>query len=175
MNHQEKVDAVAELKETLGKVASLVVTDFRGLTVEQVNGLRSEIRKADCQYRVVKNTLVKIAIKDTPMEGLAPLFKGPNAIAFSFVDPVAPAKVIAKFEKELKKLDVKGGYLDGEVLDEGKVKDLAQMKGKDELRAELLMTFMAPAQGFVRLMAAAPQNFLYLLGARERAMGGEPE
>jgi len=168
MKRETKAEVVSELRETLGKVASLIVADYRGLTVEQVNGLRREIRKAACTYRVVKNTLVKRAIEDTGMEGLTPLFKGPTAIAYSFEDPVAPAKVIDKFQTDLKDLEVKGGYLDGQVLDCSGVKNLANMKGKDELRAELLATLMAPAQHFVRFLAAGPQNFLYLLCARER-------
>lgn len=173
MNREQKNEVVAELKDTLGKVASLVVADYRGLTVEQVNGLRSEIRKNACTYRVVKNTLFKLAIQGTGMEGLSPLFVGPTAVAYSFEDPVAPAKVLDKFQGDLKHLEVKGGYLDGEVLDQRGVKSLATMKGKDELRAELLATFMAAAQGFVRLMAAAPQNFLYLLSAKQRQLEGE--
>ena len=173
MNRQEKSDVVQELKETLGQVASLVITDYRGLTVDQVNGLRSEIRKADCTYRVVKNTLLKRAIEGTAMEGLAPLFKGPTSIAYSYEDPVAPAKIIDKFEKDLQHLEVKGAYLDGQVLDKSGVKSLATMPGKDELRATLLMTFLAPATEFVRLLAAAPQNFVYLLSARERGLQGE--
>jgi len=172
MLKQVKTETVDELKDTLGKVASLIVADYRGLTVEEVNGLRREIRKAGGSYRVVKNTLVKRAIAGTRMEGLAPLFKGPTAIAYSLLDPVGPAKVIDKFATTMDKFQVKGGFLDGQVLDKGGVKSLATMKGKDELRAELLATFMAPAQQFVALMQAAPQNFLYLLGARERAQGG---
>ena len=84
---------------------------------------------------------------------------------------MAPAKILDKFGKDLKNLKVKGGYIEGEILDPDGVKSLAQMKGKDELRAELLMTLSAPAQNFVALLNAAPQNFLYLLGARERALG----
>jgi large subunit ribosomal protein L10 len=170
MRRQEKIDVIAELKDTLNKVASLIVADYRGLTVEQVNGLRSEIRKADCSYRVVKNTLFKRAIAGTELEGLTPLFSGPTAIAYSFQDPVAPAKIIDKFAGDLKHLDVKGGFLDGELLDEGAVKSLASMKGKDELRAELLATFMAPAESFVRLTNAVAQNFVYLMKAREGAL-----
>jgi large subunit ribosomal protein L10 len=172
MNKQQKTDVVAELRDTLGKVASLVVADYRGLKVEEVNGLRSEIRKSACTYRVVKNTLFKRAIEGTEMEGLAPLFKGPTAVAYSFEDPVAPAKIIDKFQDELKPLEVKGGFLDGKVLDQAGVKSLASMKGKDELRAGLLMTMLAPAQQFVRLLAAAPQNFLYLLSAKKRQLEG---
>ena len=173
MNRDQKNEVVAELKDTLGKVACLIVADYRGLTVEQVNGMRSEIRKNACVYRVVKNTLFKWAIEGTDMAELAPLFKGPTAVAYSYEDPVAPAKIIDKFQSDLKHLEVKGGFLDGQVLDQAGVKNLATMKGKDELRAELLMKFMAAAQGFVRLLAAAPQNFLYLLSAKQRQAEGE--
>lgn len=172
MNRDQKTSTVDELKETLAKVQSVIVADYRGLKVSDTLGLRSEIRKADCQFRVVKNTLVKLAIKGTAMEGLSPLLKGPTAIAFSFEDPVAPAKVVDEFGEKLKDLKVKGGYIDGEVIDAAGVKQLAKMKGKDELRAELLAQFMAPAQTFVRLINAVPANVLYLLQARERALGG---
>lgn len=171
MDKQTKATTVEELKETLGKVQSLILADYRGLTVSETLGLRSEIRQNACHYRVIKNTLVKRAIDGTPMEGLSSLFKGPTAIAYSFEDPVAPAKVIDKFEGQLKKLEVKGGFLDGEVLDPAGVKNLAKMKGKDELRAELLAQLMAPAQSLVRLLNAGPQNFLYLLQAKERELG----
>lgn len=173
MDRQTKVDTIAELSETLGKVASLIIADFRGLTVEEANGLRGEFRKAECDYRVIKNTLLIRAIAGTDMEGLTDLFKGPSAIAWSFNDPVAPAKVLAKFAKTSKHMVVKGGYLDGQLLDEGGVKNLASMKGKEELQAEFLMTLMAPAQNFVALLNAAPQNFMYLLSAKKDALGGE--
>ena len=170
MNRETKGATVEELKETLSKVQSLVLADFRGLTVGETVGLRSEIRKNACHFRVVKNTLVKLAVAGTPMERIADLFRGPTAIAYSFEDPVAPAKIIDKFDGELDKLAVKGGYLDGEVLDAAGVKSLAKMKGKDELRAEFLAQLQAPAQSFVRLLNAGPQNFLYLLQARERGL-----
>ena len=170
MNRQVKNDTVEELKSTLGRVASLVLADFRGLKVQQVNELRSEIRQADCSYRVVKNTLIRRAISGSAMEPLSDFFRGPTAIAYSFEDPVAPAKLLDKYAEELDLLEVKAGYVDGEVLDAKGVKRLATMKGKDELRAELLMTLMAPAQGFVRLLAAPPTNFLYLLNARRQQL-----
>ena len=173
MKRQDKLDTVAELQETLGKVASLIVTDFRGLTVDEANGLRSEIKKAECEYRVIKNTLVKRAISGTEMEGMSELFKGPSAIAFSYTDPVAPAKVVDKFAGKSNHMVVKGGFIKGEVLDEGGVKNLASMKGKEELQAEFLMTLMAGAQNFVALLNAAPQNFMYLLNAKKDALGGE--
>ena len=171
MNKQTKASTVEELKTTLAQAQSLVLADYRGLTVAETNGLRSEMRKNACHYQVVKNTLVKRAVAGTEMEGVSSFLSGPTAIAYSFEDPVAPAKIIDQFEKDLKNLDIKGGYLDGEVLDEGGVKNLAQMKGKDELRGDFLAQLMAPAQSLVRLFNAVPQNVLYLLQARESEMG----
>ncbi|MCB9555875.1 MAG: 50S ribosomal protein L10 [Deltaproteobacteria bacterium] len=171
MNRQQKVDCIDELKETLSRVASLVLADYRGLTVQQVNAIRSEIRQSACAYRVVKNTLVKRAIAGTPMEPLAEHFTGPTAIAYSFEDPVAPAKILDNAAKDFEHLEIKAGYVDGEILDTRGISSLAKMKGKDELRAEFLATLMAGPQSFVRLLNAAPQNFLYLLQARERAQG----
>ncbi len=173
MNREQKTSTVDELKDTLGRAQSLVIADYRGLKVADTLGLRAEIRKSDCHYRVVKNTLVKLAIKDTPMEGLAPFLVGPTAIAYSFEDAVSPAKIVDAFEAKLPALEVKGGFLDGDVLDASGVKRLAQMKGKDELRSELLAQFMAPAQSFVRLINAVPTNVLYLFKARERDLEGE--
>jgi large subunit ribosomal protein L10 len=168
---QEKADRVEELRETLRKASSLVLADFRGVTVEQISGLRKEMRKASCTYRVVKNTLVKRAIAGTALEELSRHFKGPTAIAFSYDDPVAPAKILDKFAEDVKNFQLKAGYLEGEVLNAAGVKSLATMKGKDELRAALLRTFMAPAEGFVRLLAAAPTSFVYLLQSRKRSLG----
>lgn len=173
MNREEKSTTVDELKDVLSRAQSLVITDFRGMTVAQTSELRSEIRKQGCQYKVLKNTLVERAVAGTPMEGIAKFLKGPTAIAFSYADPVAPAKVIAKFETDLEHLKVKGGFVDGQVLEPQGVKSLATMKGKDELRAQFLATLQAPAQGLVRLLAAAPQQFLYLLQAREREASGQ--
>ena len=169
MDKQTKIDSVAEITESLAKAQSLIVADYRGLKVSEVNEIRAEIRKNDCFYRVLKNTLVKRAITGTPMEGLSDVLSGPTVIAYSFEDPVQPAKIIDKFEDTFEKLEVKGGYLDGQVLDAAGVKNLARMKGKDELRADFLAQLQAPAQSFVRLMAAAPTNFLYLLQAKGRA------
>lgn len=175
MNTEQKAAEVADLQQALAQAQSLVMADFRGLNAQQTNDLRRALRSEDCHYRVVKNTLVKRAIGNTPMDVVAPLLAGPTAIAFSFVDPVAPAKVVSKFEGELPKLTIKGGYVDGKLLDPAGVKQLSEMKGKDQLRGEFLATLVAPAQQFVRLLAAAPMNLLYAFQARERKLGsGEP-
>lgn len=174
-SHAAKAETVNELKDTFSKCASLILADYRGLTVAEVNGLRSEIRKTGCTYRVIKNTLARRAIEGTAMEPLADFFRGPTAIAYSFEDPVAPAKVLDQFAKDLKNLEIKAGFLEGELLKPAGVSNLAKMPGKDELRAQFLAQLMAPAQSFVRLLAAAPTNFLYLLQAQERKLGGGGE
>jgi large subunit ribosomal protein L10 len=120
----------------------------------------------------VKNTLLGKAIKGTPMEGIEKLLAGPTAIAYSFEDPAAPAKVAAKVAKAEEKFVIKGGYVEGKALDLKGVEALSQLPGKDELRATFLATLLAVPQNFLRLTTAAQQNFVLLLAARERANAG---
>ena len=169
MDKSTKEAQVAELKEKLARTQSLVFADYRGIAVPAVTGLRDEFRKVDCEYRVYKNTLVKLAVKGTAMEGISKHLEGPTAIMFSYENPSAPAKVATKYAKESEKFVVKGGYFEGTVLDKAGVTNLAAMPGKDELRAMLLATFMAPATDLVRTLSAGAQNFVYLLSAKERA------
>jgi large subunit ribosomal protein L10 len=172
MDRVTKESQVGELKEKLARTASVVLADYRGLDVPTVTDLRNQFRKVQCEYRVYKNTLVKLAIKGTPMEGMSKHLEGPTAIIFSYESPAASAKVATKVAKDLEKFVLKGGYFEGSVLDTKGVEGLATMPGKDELRAKLLATFMAPATDLVRTINAGAQNFLYLLAAKERA-GGE--
>lgn len=170
MERTEKVEAVDLLKSDLAKATSLILADFRGLTVKVDTNLRREFRASGCQYRVVKNTLLGLAVKGTAMEGIESLLAGPTAIAYSFEDPAAPAKVAAKIAKAEEKFVIKGGYVDGRALDVKGVQALSALPGKDELRATFLATLLAVPQNFVRLLNAAPQNFVYLLSARESGL-----
>jgi large subunit ribosomal protein L10 len=168
----QKETQVAEIKDRFGRMASAVVTDFRGLDVETMNSLRREFGKADIEYKVVKNTLVMRAVGDEAYGGkLSGHLAGPTAIAWSYEDPVAPARVVAAFTKTNEKLKIKCALLDGQVLSESQVIQLSKMPGKNEMRSQLLATFMAPAQTMVRLLAAGPTSFLYLLNARKSALG----
>jgi len=171
MDRVTKEQQVDELKQKLAKTASIVLADYRGIDVPSVTGMRNEFRKVQCEYKVYKNTLVKLAIKGTKMEGLGAQLEGPTAIIFSWESPSAPAKVATKLAKEQEKFKLKGGYFEGTVLDVKGVEGLATMPGKDELRAKLLATFMAPATDLVRTLGAGAQNFMYLLAAKERAGG----
>jgi large subunit ribosomal protein L10 len=171
MERAVKEENISALKLDLVKAASLVLADFRGITVKSDTGLRREFRATGCQYKVVKNTLLGLAVKGTPMEGIEKLLAGPTAIAYSFEDPAAPAKVATKVAKAEEKFVIKGGYVDGKALDAKGVEALSNLPGKDELRATFLATLLAVPQNFLRLTTAAQQNFALLLAARERALG----
>jgi large subunit ribosomal protein L10 len=171
MDRTEKREIVSQLKEEWTDVMSIVLADARGIDVPTITNVRNEFRKAGCHYRVLKNTLVRIAIQGSKVEPISKLLEGPTAVIWSMDSPSAAAKVATKIAKEQEKFVIKGGYFDGQVLDVKGVESLATMPGKDELRATLLMTFLAAPTDFVRTLAAGPTNFLYVLQARERALG----
>ena len=173
MNAAEKNTNIDSLKTRLASAQSLILADFRGLTVESDNKLRREFRAVGCEYQVVKNTLLGKALKGTAMEVLESLLAGPTAIAFSTEDPSAPAKVATKVAKVESKFVIKGGYIDGKLLDKKGVEALSALPGKDEARATFLATLLAVPQNFLRLLGAAPQNFVYLLSSREDALKGD--
>jgi large subunit ribosomal protein L10 len=171
VDRTEKESNISTLKEKLAKAQSLVLVDFRGLTVEADTKMRREFRAGGCEYRVVKNTLLGLAVKGTSMEVVDNLLAGPTAVAYHFDDPSAPAKIAAKVAKAEEKFVIKGGYVDGRALDAKGVEALSQLPGRDELRATFLATLLAVPQNFMRLTTAAQQNFLYLVAAREKSLG----
>jgi len=173
MDRVTKEQQVDELREKLAKTQSVLLADYRGIDVPAVTVLRDEFRKVQGEYKVFKNTLVKLAIKGTPMEGMGKHLEGPTAVIFSWESPSAAAKVATKIAKDQTKFVIKGGYFEGQVLDSKGVEALGNMPGKDELRATLLATFLAPATDLVRTLIAGPQNFMYLLAAKERQDEGK--
>ena len=172
MDRTQKQELVTELRERMAQAVSVVLADFTGLDVQSVTSLRREFRANQCDYKVVKNRLMGLAIAGTAMEPMKPLLRGPTAVVYSLEDPAAAAKIAVRFAKEQEqKFVIRGGFVDGNVLDTQGVAALAELPGKDELRAKLLATFQAPATEMVRLLAAAPMNFMYLLAAQEKALG----
>lgn len=171
---QGKNALIGEVKSRFDKATSAVLVDYKGMNVETLTKLRATFRKAGVEYKVVKNTLVKQALKDSAYSGkLDDVLVGMTGIAWSYEDPSAAAKVVKAFKKDEgeagAKLTVKAGMIDGSILDANAVENqLATMPGKDELRAQLLATFQAPLQQFVMLLNAPAQNFVYLLAAKER-------
>ena len=173
MEKAAKEKVIGELREEWKDVQSIVLVDYRGIDVPTVTAVRDEFRKANCHYRVLKNTLVRIAIQGSRVEPLSKLLEGPTAVIWSTESPSLPAKLAVKFAKEQQqKFRIKGGYFEGQVLDTVGVEALSTMPGKPELQASLLMTFLAGPTDLVRTLAAGPMNFLYLLQARERNLGG---
>ncbi len=172
MDRAGKEVMLGEIKEAFANVASVVIADYRGITVPVVTTMRDDFRKAGCHYRVFKNSLVKIAVKGSKMEPLTQLMVGTTAVIWSQESPQDPAKVALKWAKDEPKFKIIGGYFEGSVLDVAGVDALSKMPGKNEMRATMLMTFLAAPQNFVAQIAAAPQNFAYLLDARKRQLEG---
>lgn len=172
MDRATKEQMIGEIKESFADVMSIVLVDYRGLDVPKVTEIRDEFRKAGCHYRVLKNTLVKIAIKDSELEPMSEMLTGPTAVVWSSESPSAPAKIAVQCAKGEKAFKIKGGYFEGQALDVAGVEALSKMPGKPELQATLLMTFLAAPQNFVKQIIAGPQNFMYLLDARKRSLEG---
>jgi large subunit ribosomal protein L10 len=173
---QEQIDLI---KDRFSRATAAVLVDFRGLNVAKTTELRNLFRKAGVDYRVVKNTLVRMAIKGTPLDSdkFTKNLVGQTGIAWSYEDPSTAAKVLRDFRKDeivAKGLAIKCGVIESQVLDGSRVEtELATMPGKNEIRAMLLAQLLAPAQSLVRQLNAAPQNFAYVLDARARQLEGK--
>ena len=164
LNREEKAAMVDEVAALVAKAQTIVVAEYRGLTVESVTKLRKDARAEGVQLRVLKNTLARRAVGGTPFSGLADKLVGPLVYGFS-ADPVAAAKVIAKFAKGNDKLVVKAGAMPNFVMDEKGVTALATMPSRDELLAKLMATMQAPIGQFVRTLNEVPSRFVRTLAA----------
>ena len=165
MKRDEKVSRVSELNETFTKAKFAVVTDYRGLKVTEMEELRRELKKSDALIRVAKNSLLRLAVKDTDYEILSEYFTGTTAVAVSFEDPVASAKALSGFAKEYKALSIRSAALEGSVLNADEVLALSKLPGKPELQAKLLGTMAAVPTGLVQVLSAVPRNFVFALQA----------
>ncbi len=165
MKLQDKKAVVEELQEKFRQSRIVIVTDYKGLNVEKMNALRRKLREENIEYRVVKNTLLVRAAQDTDAAPLAPHFTGPSAVAMSFEDPVAPARVLTDFAKENEKLEIKIGLLRGKILEVADIKALSLLPSRDVLLGQLLSAMNGVPGGFVRTLAAVPQGLLNALAA----------
>ena len=170
MDRAGKEEVLGEIKESFANVTSVIIADYRGITVPVVTAMRDDFRKAGCHYRVIKNSLVKIAVKGTRMEPISQLMVGTTAVIWSTDTPQPPAQLALKWAKDEPKFKILGGYYEGQVLDVAGVGSLSRMPGKNEIRASMLMTFLAGPQAFAAQVIAGPQNFAYLLDARRRQL-----
>jgi len=162
---QQKKEVVKELTEKIKAAKSLVLTDYRGLTVEQDTDLRNALRKAGVEYKVVKNTLTRFAAKENGLDGLDSFLNGPTAIAMSDTDPVAPAKILSEYTKKYEKLELKVGVVEGKVIDVNGIKALADLPSREVLIAKVLGGFNAPISGFVNVLNGNLRGLVVALNA----------
>ena len=147
----EKVAMIAEIKTTMQNAKGLVLADFRGIKVAQDTKLRRKMREAGVEYSVIKNNMASIAAKEAGIEGLDNYLKGPLAMVSSKNDPVAPAKLISEFIKDNRIMEIKGGLVEGKVIDADAVKALANLPPREVLIARLLGSMQSPITGFVNV------------------------
>lgn len=165
MKLDEKKKIVDELKDKFSKSKVVIVTDYKGLDVTTINSLRRELRESQVEYRVVKNTLLIRAAENTDLAMIKDNFKGPSAIAISYEDPVAPAKILTGFAKDHEQLDIKAAVMEGRALDLAAIKALSKLPSREEIVGQLLSVMTGVPTGLVRALSDVPRRLLNVLGA----------
>ena len=162
---EAKKAIVAELTEKIANSKTVILVDYRGLTVEQDTELRAALRKAGVKYEVVKNTLTRFAMNNNGYSDVDSFLNGPTAIAYSYDDVVAPAKVIAEFAKKFEHLEVKVGIVEGKIFNEKEINKLAELPSREELIAKALAGFNSPIAGFVNVLNGNLRGLVVALNA----------
>jgi large subunit ribosomal protein L10 len=173
MPKPEKIEVVATLKEKFSTAEGFVLADYTGLTVEEVNGLRGKCKEADIEYKVIKNTLAKIAVKEANLEGVVDFIDGPTAVALSVKDSVAPARVLAAFMREIKKMAFRGGYVDGRAYSADEIKEISRLPGKDGLIAQVMGALNAPMANIVWNLEGNLRNLVSIIDQISKKKGNQ--
>ena len=147
-----KQPVVEEISASIKDAQSVVLVDYRGLTVEQDTNLRKQLREAGITYKVYKNTMMNFAFKGTDCESLAPYLEGPSAMAVSTTDATAPARILCKFAKDAPKLEVKGGVVEGIAYDAAGIENIAKIPSREELLSRFLGSMQSPVANFARVI-----------------------
>ena len=147
-----KKPVVEEISANIKDAQSVVLVDYRGLTVEQDTQLRKSLREAGVSYKVYKNTMMNFAFKGTDFEGLAPYLNGPSAMAYSSTDATAPARVLAEFAKKADKLEIKAGVVEGTVYDAAGMAKIADIPSREVLLSRLLGSMQSPITNLARVL-----------------------
>lgn len=166
MQKDEKQEVINELHEKFSRAKTAILTGYTGINVEQITELRSKLRQAQVEYRVVKNTLARKAVEGTGLEQLKDYFVGPIGIAIGYDDPVAPAKVLQEFGKTQEKLQVKVGMLEGKLLRQADIKALASLPSLTSLRGRIIGLLQAPASRMVGVLQAPGGQIARVLKAK---------
>ena len=151
---ESKKTVVANIKEKFDKAQTVVLVDYRGLTVAEDTELRNQLRQAGVEYCVLKNTMINLATKDMGFDQLSAHLEGPTAVAFGYEDMIAPAKILSDFSKAKKKMTIKCGICDGDYLDEAGVQALANLPSKEVLIAKIMGSMMSAVSKFVYVVEA---------------------
>lgn len=165
MNLNGKKQIVEDLHERLKKASIVVLTDYKGLNVESLTKLRQQLREAGVEYKVVKNTFLRRASENTGAAAISDYYEGPSAIAFSYSDPVAPAKVLTKFAETNDKLEIRVAALDGRVLNLDDLKALSKLPSREVLLSQVLSAMQAVPTNFVSVLSAVPRSLVNVVNA----------
>ena len=165
MRLEEKQKITEDLHLRFSKTEIVVVADYKGLDVSSMNDLRRKLREENIEFQVAKNTLLMRAAKDTGVALIQDYFKGPCAVALSYEDPIAPAKILTQFAKDNQKLEIKGGVLNDRVLDVDAIKALAMLPSREVLLGQFLSVLNEVPSSFVRTIAEIPRSLLNVLTA----------
>lgn len=165
MKLEEKQKIIDNLHDRFERSKVVIVCDYQGLNVKQVSDLRRKLKEADIEFQVVKNSLLVRASHETEVDLITDYFKGPSAVAISYQDPVAPAKLLTKFADENKNLEVKSGVMQGRVLYPKDVKALSDLPPRDVLLGQVLLVMNSVPTGFARLLNEIPRRFVTVLEA----------
>ena len=169
MNREGKEQIVSHLSDKLKEASLVVVTDYRGLSVEKITQLRNELRSVSSDYRVAKNTLLKRASQGTDLEQLHQYFTGPTAIVLSLGDPIAPVKVLVKYLKDNSELSIKGSFLQGTFLSAEDTQALSTLPGRNELLGQLLSLLVSSPVRLLNVLNGVPQKLVRVLRAIEQS------
>lgn len=155
----EKAALVAEIKDRFVSASGVIMADYRGLTVKQMQALRAKLREAGGDLKVYKNTLTQIAVRELALPSMDELLEGPTVLAFAVNDPVPVAKALSDFAKESKVLELKGGFVDGSVISAEQVQALASLPSRDVLVAQVMGLLVSPIRGFMSMCNAPASAF----------------
>lgn len=171
----QKAAQIAELADRLSRSQLTVIADYRGLSVDALQGFRAKLKPLDSEFRVAKNTLTRIAAEQVGIEGLEEQLAGPTAILFAYGDVVAPAKALSEFVRTSRILEVRAGVMNNQILSAADVEAIASLPPREELLGKLVGLLASPMTRTVGVLSGPARSFVYLSNARVEQLGGSEE
>lgn len=165
MLRKQKEQVVSELQASIEGIRAAILTDYRGLNVAEITRLRNQLREASVKYRIVKNALIKLALKETHLAPLIDKISGPTALALSYDDPLSPAKILEEFRKNQRKLEIMGGIVEGRLVDQEGIKKLAEIPSREVLLGQLMSVLGIGPTRLITVLSANLHKLLHVLNA----------